>query len=238
MVPRRRTHPRVEPAALPLPAGRLAVRGPVSGERPQGQDRPRVRAPRHRGVRRRPGRDRRGGLRQGRPARRADAVRSPTPAPTSTPCTSCPPPGSATPGPGRPTARGPRWPQRRPARSPCTTRSSVSSRCVRGRARTASRRRPCCENETNTRRLYGVDTVTPYPRRDQRPRPGGAARRSGGAWHQVRVLAPADGASGETVEVRLRLRPADAPGPGAGRERTSTRWSRADGRRPTSSTPS
>ena len=85
VVPRRRPEPRLEPLALPLPAGGVPVRRPDRRERPARQVRPRVRAARHRRVRRRPLLDRRGRLRQGR-RRRPDHGRAgrPTPGPTPT----------------------------------------------------------------------------------------------------------------------------------------------------------
>ena len=72
MVPRRRPQPRLEPLALPLPAGRVPLRGSPGRERPTREERPRVRAARHGCVRRRPVLDRRGPLREGRPDRSAD----------------------------------------------------------------------------------------------------------------------------------------------------------------------
>ncbi len=71
VVPRRRAQPRVEPLALPLPAGAFPYED-LCLRTGAGAARSRVRAPRHRGVRRRPVLDRRGRLRQGRPARRPD----------------------------------------------------------------------------------------------------------------------------------------------------------------------
>ena len=71
VVPRRHAEPRVEPLALPLPAGRVPLRATCRRERPARQARARVRAARHRRLRRRPLLDRRGRLRQGRPARPA-----------------------------------------------------------------------------------------------------------------------------------------------------------------------
>ena len=71
MVPGRRPQPRLEPLALPLPAGRLPLRRPARRERAAGQARSGVRAARHRRVRRGPVLDRRGRLRQGRSHRPA-----------------------------------------------------------------------------------------------------------------------------------------------------------------------
>ena len=75
VVPRRRSQPRPEPLALPLPAGGVPVRRPDRRERPPGQVRPGVRAARHRRVRRRPLLGRRGRVPQGR-RRRPDHGRS------------------------------------------------------------------------------------------------------------------------------------------------------------------
>ena len=69
-----------------------------------------------------------------------------------------------------------------------------------------------CENETNTRRLYGVAGETPYPKDGINDHVvSGAAtvdpERRGtkcAAWYRVSV------APGQTVELRLRLRPAAA----------------------------
>ena len=70
MVPRRDSEPLVEPVALPLPAGRVSVRGAPRGERGPQQARSRVRAARFRHLRRRPLLGGRGALRQGRRLRR------------------------------------------------------------------------------------------------------------------------------------------------------------------------
>src|SRR6202042_264041 len=67
-----------------------------------------------------------------------------------------------------------------------------------------------CENETNVRRLYGAEPVTPYPKDGINDHVTGGAptvnpERTGtkcAYWYQVTVPA------GETVELRLRLRPA------------------------------
>jgi hypothetical protein len=66
-----------------------------------------------------------------------------------------------------------------------------------------------CENETNTRRLFGVDTGTPYPKDgindhviSSAPTVNPAERGSKCAfWYQLTV------AAGASVELRLRLRP-------------------------------
>ena len=72
VVPRRRSEPRLEPLALPLPADGVPLRRPARRERAARQARSGVRAARHRRVRRRPVLDRRGRLRQGRCRRRDD----------------------------------------------------------------------------------------------------------------------------------------------------------------------
>ena len=72
MVLRRPAEPRVAEVALPLPAGRVPLRGSGGRERPARPRPARVRAAGHRGVRRRPLLGGRGGARQGRPARPAD----------------------------------------------------------------------------------------------------------------------------------------------------------------------
>jgi hypothetical protein len=67
-----------------------------------------------------------------------------------------------------------------------------------------------CENETNTRRLYGADSGTPYPKDGINDHVVGGAptvnqERTGtkcAYWYQVAVPA------GATAELRLRLRPA------------------------------
>ena len=100
-----------------------------------------------------------------------------------------------------------------------------------------------CENETNVERLYGVAAGHAVPEgRHQRPRRGRARPPSTptGAgtkcafWYRLTVP------PGATVELRLRLRPAGSPGRAGDRAgtRTSTRWSPGAGPRPTSSTPS
>ena len=69
-----------------------------------------------------------------------------------------------------------------------------------------------CENETNTRRLYDVEPITPYPKDGINDHVIGGAptvnpERSGtkcAFWYRVTVP------PGETVELRLRLRPARA----------------------------
>ena len=65
VVPRRRPEQRLAALALPLPAGRLPVRGPGRDQPRAVQVRARIRADRHRHLRRRPLLDRRGPLRQG-----------------------------------------------------------------------------------------------------------------------------------------------------------------------------
>ena len=77
VVPRRYAEQRLAPLALPLPAGRVSLRGPDRGERPAVQAGAGVRAARHRHLRRRPLLDRRGRLREGRSDRRADADHGP-----------------------------------------------------------------------------------------------------------------------------------------------------------------
>ena len=135
MVPRRRAQPRLEPLALPLPAGRVPVRGLHRGERrPRNRSEPEYELLDTGVVRRRPVLDRRGALRQGRPGRPADGGRrSPTPGPEPRRCTCCRPPGSATPGPGTrprpgPCSRGRHGRHRAPRRQPRpSVRRTISS---------------------------------------------------------------------------------------------------------------
>jgi hypothetical protein len=71
-----------------------------------------------------------------------------------------------------------------------------------------------CENETNTRRLYGVEPITPYPKDGindhvTRGAPTVNPDRAGtkcAFWYQVTVQ------PGQTVELRVRLRPAKKTG--------------------------
>ena len=72
VVPGRHPQPRVEPVALPLPAGGVPVPGPDRCQRAPEPVPAGVRAAGHRRVRRRPVLDHRGALRQGRPGRPAD----------------------------------------------------------------------------------------------------------------------------------------------------------------------
>ena len=66
-----------------------------------------------------------------------------------------------------------------------------------------------CENETNTRRLFGIEPMTPYPKDGINDHVVGGAstvnpRRAGtkcAFWYKVTIQ------PGETVELRLRLRP-------------------------------
>ena len=244
MVPRRRAQPRLEPLALPLPAGRVPVRGPAPGERPPRQARSGVRAARHRSVRRRPVLDRRGALRQGRPGRPADVG----------------PGHQRRSGPGHPARAADRLvPQhlvvggRQPAARAGGDRGRRRSRCTHpflgelellaapgpdGAAPTAL----FCENETNTERLYGVTGDHAVPEgRDQRPRRDRRGHRQPRpARDQVRVLVPADGRAGRDRRAAaaaaaggLRVEPATALGPDF-----DERASPGAGPRPTSSTPS
>ena len=67
-----------------------------------------------------------------------------------------------------------------------------------------------CENETNTKRLFGSDPITPYPKDGINDHvisgaPTVNPDRTGtkcAFWYQVTV------APGQTTELRLRLRPA------------------------------
>ena len=216
MVPRRRAQPRLEPLALPLPAGGVPVRRPDRRERPAGQARPRVRAARHRRLRRGPLLDRRGRLRQGRPDRPADdRAGHQRRARTPRRCTCCRRRGSATRGRWDVDAAEAAAAGRAPtAPSPSTTRSSASCELLAGARPGRHARRPLlfCENETNDARLYGSATEPAVPEgRHQRPRRRraratvnpDAARHQGGAAGTRSTVAP-----GATVELRLRLRPA------------------------------
>ena len=81
VVPRRRPEQRLAALALPLPAGRVPVRGPGRDQPRAVQARTRIRADRHRHLRRRPLLDRRGPLRQGERDRHPDADHRAQPGP-------------------------------------------------------------------------------------------------------------------------------------------------------------
>ena len=240
VVPRRRPQPRLEPLALPLPAGGVPVRRPHRRERSSRQVRPRVRAARHRRLRRRPLLDRRGRLRQGRPDRR-DHGRSgpPTPGPTPTRCTCCRRSGSATRGRGTPTHAEAR------AAAPAADGAVVDRPPVPRRARAARRRRPrrrrpdaAVLRERDERRApLRVDRARRRTRRtastttwSTAPPPSTPTRRGTKAafWYQLRgrrrrdgrVAAPPapDGLqAGRRRRARRGLRPRRRPAPPRGR---------------------
>ena len=141
----------------------------------------------------------------------------------------CPPPGSATPGPGVTLVRPGR------ALRASGDRSVTIDHPFAGTLELIAAAGPdgtgpqllFCENETNLARLYGAEPVTPYPKDGINDHViGGAATVNPvGAgtkcafWYQVTVPA------GQTAELRLRLRPA-AGGPGKSAARRRPRWAR------------
>ena len=219
VVPRRPAEPRVAALALPLPAGRVPVCRPGGRERPSRPDAAGVRAHGHRGLRRRPLLGGRRRARQGRPARPADGG----------PRHQC--------GPGRGDAARPaaavvpqhvvlgrgRHPalaqsdRPRPGRggAPAVRRARVGARA---RTRRESPELLFCENETNSRRLYGSDSSADYPKDGVNDHvvtgaptvnPDRVGSKSA-AWYRLTV------APGETQVVRVRLRaPSSAPAFGA-----------------------
>ena len=205
-----RAEQRLAALALPLPAGRVPVRGPGRDQRGAVQARARVRADRHRHLRRRPLLDRRGPLRQGDPDRHPDARHRPQPGPGDRhpprPADALVPqrvglePGAgqaaAARGTGRPVDPGePPRARRLHARDrPRPGRDAADAALLRERdeprrGSTASRR------SRRTRRTGSTTTSSAAPRRSTRT---GSARRPrpGTGW----TCRP-----GETAEIRLRL---------------------------------
>ena len=212
VVPRGAAEPRPAALALPLPAGRVPVRG-ARQPRPRAA-RPRVRAARHRRVRRRPLLVGRGHLREGladrdpgadRPSRTTGRTRR-----RSTCCRRC---GSATRGVGRPTTDRPRIELDGDAVAVADHALGGYRLEASARARRRRTRALFCENETNAARVFGSDPTTPYPKDGINDHVvSGAATvnpdQSGtkAAW-RYHVTVPAGG----KAELRLRLhRPADA----------------------------
>ncbi len=243
MVPRRRPEPRLEPLALPLPAGRVPVRGARRRERRARQARPRVRAARHRRLRRRPLLDRRGRLRQGRPRRPADDDPGhERRAGGRRRCTCCRRPGSATRGPGTLDAERPR--ARAPTDGAVAHRAPVPRR-ARARSPTpgpdgAPPALLFCDNETNTARLFGVERLARRTRRTGSTTTSSRARRRVNPEQRGTKAAFWYRADGRARARRSSCGSGSGRRPGARTRRgaTSTRSSRRGGARPTSSTPS
>ena len=220
MVPRRGAQPRLEPLALPLPAGRVPLRRADPDERgraagttpstssstPASSTTTGTGSPRSHYAKASPR----------RPAdpdhgdqRRADAGR----------CTCCRPPGSATPGPGTRARPAPALAGgRRTGRCRSRIRSSARWSCSAGPAPGGTGPVPLfCENETNAARLFGAAPVTAVSRRTAstttwsaaRPR---STRRAPGPSARSGTSSRCRRAS--TAELRLRLRPAGAASAG------------------------
>ena len=240
VVPGRRPQPRLEPLALPLPAGRLPLRRPARRQRAAGQARSGVRAARHRRVRRGPVLDRRGRLRQGRPHRPAHGGPGDQRRPRGGHAARAPDrlvPQHLVLGAGRAQA---------PAAGPGRTASVaidhpflgdlelLAGAGPDGVAPTAAVLRERDQQPATVRRAR----PDPVPQgRDQRPRRGwggdrqpGPARHQGGAAGTGSTVGPA-----ATVELRLRLRPDGAEPAGGGGARRRLRPGRgpapAGGRR-------
>ena len=145
--------------ALPLPAGRLPLRRPGGRERPPRRRPARIRAARHRHLRREPLLRRHRRIRQGLPRRHPDADHRDQPRPRpGHRSPSCRSSGPATPGPGsqgsrRPLSSADGNDRGRPATPACATCSSNA---------TPTLPFVFCENETNVRRLYGMDGAGPF----------------------------------------------------------------------------
>ena len=238
VVPRRDAEPLVEPLALPLPAGRSSrTRGSSRRTRAGASTTPSFELLDTGHLRRRPLLDRRGALREGRPARpAADGRGHERRARRPTRCTCCRPPGTATPGPGRSTARSPSCAAEGGARIETEHPFLGALELVAddGPDGTAPELL-FCDNETNGERLFGSPRASRYPKDGINDHVVSGAdsvnpeRRGTKAAFQYRV----EVAPGATVELRLRLRPAGAPRrPGP----TSTRSSPRGGARRTSTT--
>ena len=218
------------------PQGAFPYEDLLDRERAPEPVRARVRAARHRRLRRGPLLDRRGPLRQGRPRRPADGDRGHqrrAGAPRRSTC--CPPPGSATPGPGTSTSR------QAGAGAPTGDRRSRIDHPFLGEleliGRPWPRREPTptllfCENETNRPGSTARTPATPYPEgRHQRPRGRRARPRStrprpgtkGAFWYQVERRGRARRPSCGCGCGRRNGRRQAAPGRGRARRRTSTR---------------